>query len=590
MGSDGFCAKSDSGRLEGPAHRSCRRGDSVALRGLTQAKSRTGCPLGVLGSGFAWPQPQPRRTQNRPFEEVSAGFGGPSLVGRIVGPRADPVLSARSSWRSLHRSVTLPRKALLPRPDLGGSVWRESDCPQHCAGVTTGNRFDACSMNESPRSKYYIRTADGLIYGPFSSGELRTFALDGRLDRFDNISKSTTGPWARAECVSGLSFAGSVPEPIPTPPPPVGSRRNPRPVASLTDAPVPPPSPGWPSPVPSRVPESVSPPLPVSESIPASTDSADKSPARVEPHEARSESDEFSLPTTAPAAPRFEATPPPPPLPRVEAVSDPERSIPLETDPVTRQPSFEQPGFQELPARSFAIPGESAPEFPSTSGVASPLHPVRAPFAPLDPDTQATMSIQPSVTVIRSEKISSADAIQFGYDFLRRNMLFATVSCLLIAAASHLPGVGAWLVAAPLLIGFFQCIRAEAVAGTKPTVGAIFGGFRQFVPALLIGFWGSGMIMFGLACCCIPGIFLLPMPFFAFVTAARDQQGGIRALTRAIRVIEKDPFGLFLACILLFIVGLSGMLLCYVGMVLTLPIMLAGLYRVGDQMLESENA
>jgi hypothetical protein len=38
------------------------------------------------------------------------------------------------------------------------------------------------------------------------------------------------------------------------------------------------------------------------------------------------------------------------------------------------------------------------------------------------------------------------------------------------------------------------------------------------------------------------------------------------------------------------LIGLSGILLCYVGVLITLPIMLIGLYRVADQMLSTEDA
>ena len=41
---------------------------------------------------------------------------------------------------------------------------------------------------------------------------------------------------------------------------------------------------------------------------------------------------------------------------------------------------------------------------------------------------------------------------------------------------------------------------------------------------------------------------------------------------------------------LLYLIGLSGYLVCYIGVVVTIPIMLLGLYRVADQMLSSEDA
>jgi uncharacterized membrane protein len=76
----------------------------------------------------------------------------------------------------------------------------------------------------------------------------------------------------------------------------------------------------------------------------------------------------------------------------------------------------------------------------------------------------------------------------------------------------------------------------------------------------------------------------------AFIVAGRERAGGLKALTRALRVVEKDPWGLLASSVLLYLIGLSGILLCYVGVLITLPIMLIGLYRVADQMLSTEDA
>ena len=209
-----------------------------------------------------------------------------------------------------------------------------------------------------------------------------------------------------------------------------------------------------------------------------------------------------------------------------------------------------------------------------------------APSAPL----AAAAGTAPGVVVVRREGISPSDAVQFAIDRFRLNPVFYMLASALVALAVNIPGAGFWFIAAPLLIGFYQCVRDEATTGRKAKFSQVFLGFRQFVPALSIGVWGSLLVVLGLACCCIPGLVLLPVPFLAFIVAGRERLGGLKALTRALRIVEKDPWGLLASCVLLTLIGISGYLIFYIGVFVTLPIMLLGLYRVADQMLSSEDA
>lgn len=194
------------------------------------------------------------------------------------------------------------------------------------------------------------------------------------------------------------------------------------------------------------------------------------------------------------------------------------------------------------------------------------------------------------VSVTRRESISASVAVQAGVDRLRWNPSFYIPASLLITLATSIPGIGFILITGPLIIGFYQAVRREQMTGQKAGVLEIFAGFRQFVPSLVIAFWGTAAALVGLLFCCVPGLVLLPVPFMAYIAVARDNQGGINALTRAFRVMEKDPFGFLAAVLLVSIVGLSGVVLFYFGLALTLPIMLVGYYSIVDQMLRTEDA
>ncbi len=181
-------------------------------------------------------------------------------------------------------------------------------------------------------------------------------------------------------------------------------------------------------------------------------------------------------------------------------------------------------------------------------------------------------------------KISASDAVQFGIDFVKRHTGFSVVSGLLLAVSCF----PLFLPLHPLLIvNFFRCVREESMNGQAPSLGKLFR-FDVIVPAIVVAFWGTFLIIFGLCMCVVPGLVLLPVPFLALVTLSFDSQSGLRALTSAIRVVERDPIGLVLACVLLIIVALCGIALLGVGMAITIPIMLVGMYRVAEQVLKPQ--
>lgn len=194
------------------------------------------------------------------------------------------------------------------------------------------------------------------------------------------------------------------------------------------------------------------------------------------------------------------------------------------------------------------------------------------------------------VGIVRRESISMSHAIQFGIDRLRSNPWFYLTASLVLTSASLIPGIGYLLITTPLVVGFYRAVHLEHHTGRKARVLDLLGGFRQIGTGLVIALWATAATIVGLLFCCIPGLILIPIPFFACIAAARDQRGGLHALTRALRVLEKDPIGFIATSIMLTVVGLSGLLLFYVGVIFTFPVMLVGFYSIADQMLQPEDA
>lgn len=88
-------------------------------------------------------------------------------------------------------------------------------------------------MSTPQPAGFFRRQVGGAVDGPYPGATLKAMALDGRLLREDELSKSQDGPWHQSQRVAGLVFpqqnSPEAPQPrqvaIPTPPPPPPPQR-----------------------------------------------------------------------------------------------------------------------------------------------------------------------------------------------------------------------------------------------------------------------------------------------------------------------------------------------------------------------------
>jgi uncharacterized membrane protein len=172
--------------------------------------------------------------------------------------------------------------------------------------------------------------------------------------------------------------------------------------------------------------------------------------------------------------------------------------------------------------------------------------------------------------------------VSAGFNGLKKDPVTHLVSTVLIAVVG---GASAGLLSGPMLVGYMRMIKV-ADEGGKPEIADIFKGFDDFVPALLAVLLSSIAVSIGFMLCVIPGLLIMALVPTAAYLVAVGEKDGIKAISRAFEAIKANLMGAFLCALVLGIVGSLGSILCGVGVLLTLPIALIGMYHMAKQLTD----
>ncbi|MCK6490717.1 MAG: hypothetical protein L6R48_20900 [Planctomycetes bacterium] len=169
---------------------------------------------------------------------------------------------------------------------------------------------------------------------------------------------------------------------------------------------------------------------------------------------------------------------------------------------------------------------------------------------------------------------------------LKANPGFHIISCLLVGIiGSAVFG----LLQGPMMVGYFKALEKED-RGEMPEIGDVFKGFDDFVPALIAGVVGGLVVGIGFMLCLIPGILILPLFPLALYFVAKGEKDGINALKRAWPLVKASLVPAALAALVVGLVGYVGIILCFVGVILTMPIAMIGFYLIAKQLAEEAPA
>ena len=170
--------------------------------------------------------------------------------------------------------------------------------------------------------------------------------------------------------------------------------------------------------------------------------------------------------------------------------------------------------------------------------------------------------------------------VSAGFSGFKKNPAIHIVATLLVVFIS---GIGFGLLTGPMLVGYMRMLKTEDEGG-QIAIADVFKGFDDFVPALLAVLVGSIIVSIGYMLCSLPGLLLTAIvPTAAYLVAAGEKDG-IAALKSAWEAVKANLVGAFLCMLVLGIIGNLGLILCFVGVIVTLPIAFIGSYQMAKQL------
>lgn len=168
---------------------------------------------------------------------------------------------------------------------------------------------------------------------------------------------------------------------------------------------------------------------------------------------------------------------------------------------------------------------------------------------------------------------------------MKDNPVNHIVASLLVVFISS---VGFGLLTGPMMVGYMKMIKIEDEGG-KAEIADVFKGFDDFLPALIAVLVGSIIVAIGYMFCILPGLLLMAIVPTAAYLVACGEKDGINALKRAWEAVKPNLLSAFFCMLVLGILGNLGLILCFVGVIFTLPIAFIGSYHMAKQLTNGGN-
>ena len=175
--------------------------------------------------------------------------------------------------------------------------------------------------------------------------------------------------------------------------------------------------------------------------------------------------------------------------------------------------------------------------------------------------------------------------VSAGVSGFRKNPVTHIIATLLVFIIS---GIGFGLLTGPMIVGYMRMIKTEDEGG-QIEIADVFKGFESFVPSLLAVLVGSIIVSIGYMLCVLPGMLLMAIIPTAAYLVANGETDGIAALKRAWEAVKSNLLSAFLCMLVLGIVGNLGLILCFVGVIITMPIAFIGSYQMAKQLTDGDS-
>ena len=171
-----------------------------------------------------------------------------------------------------------------------------------------------------------------------------------------------------------------------------------------------------------------------------------------------------------------------------------------------------------------------------------------------------------------------------GWKLFKRHPVNHVVAWLLVGVVGS---ISAGLLIGPMLVGYMRMMAKED-RGESTQLGDLFRGFDDFVPAFVAGLISSLVLWVGFMLCVLPGLLIAALPMVALYLVATGEGDGVAAFRRAWQITTQNLMASFVGMLVLGMVGALGLLLCWVGVLVTGPVSMIAMYYLARQLVGDE--
>jgi hypothetical protein len=194
----------------------------------------------------------------------------------------------------------------------------------------------------------------------------------------------------------------------------------------------------------------------------------------------------------------------------------------------------------------------------------------------------------------RHGKVDIGAALSRGWELLQAHMgvlVGGTILAWLVSVGLSFVPILGWVVGF-ILLGSVDYMFLRRIRGEEVQIGDVFAGFNlAMVNLAMAGLVKALLVTIGLILCILPGIYLGVGYVFALPLVIDKKMDFWPAMEVSRRVVHAHWWSMFALVIVLAVVGFCGVLLCVVGLALTIPLASAALmYVYEDLFVERQQA
>jgi uncharacterized membrane protein len=139
-----------------------------------------------------------------------------------------------------------------------------------------------------------------------------------------------------------------------------------------------------------------------------------------------------------------------------------------------------------------------------------------------------------------------------------------------------LNGMVPLIISGPLAAGF-HIFCMKKILGRRAEFADLFTGFNFFVPTLVASLVTSLLVTAGAVLCIIPGLVIAAMYQFTYLFVVDKRMDFWPAMQASHAVVKNDYFGFTMFLLALLGINILGVLACFVGVLVTIPLTFAAI-------------